>query len=124
MKKVIGVLLITVAICGCSAKIGNTKLPTSPSKIDKQMETLNTKSDVRNEFGTPNLIFDKDGREVYEYKVVSGAGRYHWMIPVAGWVMAWWQDTYTYNETNLFVKFNKSDKIDGWNVIKTSGTTN
>jgi hypothetical protein len=124
MKKMLIISALAIAVCGCSAKIGNSKLGGSESRIEKQMQYVSDKSDARKTFGTPNLIFDKDNAEVYEYKTISGAGRYHWMIPVVGWVTSWWQDAYTYTETNLFIAFDKNDKVRNWNVVRTGGTTN
>lgn len=116
--------IIGVMLCACSARVGNMKMGTTESRIARQMATLETKDDVRNSFGTPNLIFTRDGHEYYEYKTVTGHGRYHWMIPIVGWIMSWWQDTFTYRETNLFVGFDGNDTIRDWNVIQTHGTTN
>lgn len=124
MKNILIVLALAVVVCGCNAKIGNSKLGSSESRISTQMKEVQTKSDARKTFGTPNLIFDKDNSEIYEYKTISGAGRYHWMIPIAGWITSWWQDSYTYTETNLFIAFDKTDKVENWNVIRTGGTTN
>jgi hypothetical protein len=124
MKKIFIILVLGIAAAGCSAKIGNSKLGSSISGIEKQMTDVKTKSEARAAFGTPNLIFDRDDSETYEYKTIRGAGRYHWMIPVVGWIMSAWQDDYTYTETNLFIAFDKKDKVKNWNVIKTGGTTN
>lgn len=124
MKKLL-ILFITCAVLGgCNARVGNMKMGTSESRISRQMSTLETKSDVREAFGTPNLIFTRDGKEYYEYKTITGHGRYHWMIPVVGWIMSAWQDTFTYRETNLFVGFDKEDSVSDWNVVQTHGTTN
>ncbi|MDR0726670.1 MAG: hypothetical protein LBF37_01250 [Rickettsiales bacterium] len=123
MKKIFIILVMGLAVTACSNKIGNTRLGSSESRIEKQMKEIKTKSDARATFGTPNLIFDKDASEIYEYKTISGSGRYHWMIPVVGWITSWWQDTYTYTETNLFIAFDKNDKVKSWNVVKTGGTT-
>ena len=79
---------------------------------------------IRQKFGTPNLIFEKDGLEYYEYKNVSGHGRYEWLFPLLGWIISWFEDTYVYTETNLFVGFNKSGEIKDWNVVQGSGTYN
>lgn len=123
MKKVLCMLLLIVAVAGCSARFGNPVLGRSSSKIDRQMAGVQTRADVREKFGTPNLIFDRDGVEYYEYKTVRGHGRYHWMIPVVGWIMSWWQDSYTYRETNLYVGFD-GDMVKSYDVIQTSGTVN
>jgi hypothetical protein len=123
MKNILIVLVVAGIACGCSAKIGNSKLGTSKSKIERQMSGVKNKADIRKELGTPNLVFDKGSAEAYEYKVISGAGRYHWLIPVWGWIAPIWQDTYTFRETNLFVAFGKDDKVKNWNVIQTGGTT-
>lgn len=124
MKKFFIFAFAAAVLCGCNGRVGNMKLGTSEYKIEHQMSGLETKADVRDAFGTPNLIFDKEGREYYEYKTITGHGRYHWMIPVVGWVMSWWQDTFTYCETNLFVGFDADDKIADWDVVQTRGTTN
>lgn len=123
MKNVIIFVTALFVVAGCSAKIGNSKLETNRSAIEKQMSDKSTKTDIREQYGTPNLIFDQGGRETYEYKVINGAGRYHWMIPVWGWIAPIWQDSYTFKETNLFVTFDKNDKIKDWKIIQTSGTT-
>ena len=123
MKKVFIILVLAGSVCACSAKIGNTKMGSSESAITEQMKDVKTKADARSTFGTPNLIFDRNTAEVYEYRKITGSGRYHWLIPVVGWMTTWWQDSYTYRETNLFIAFDKNDKIIDWNVIKTGGTT-
>lgn len=124
MKKIFAILCLTVALAGCSNTIGNRNMPTSQSAVDAQMSQLVTKPQVREKFGTPNLIFEKNNLEVYEYKQVSGAGRYHWLLPVIGWITSWWQDDYTYTETNLFITFDKNDKVQEWKLLETGGTTN
>ncbi len=123
MKKLM-ILLTAVFLFGCSAATGNLKLENTPEDVRGQMAPLNDKADVRQKFGTPNLIFEKDGLEYYEYKNVSGHGRYHWLLPVIGWFVSLFQDNYTYTETNLFIGFDKSGKIADWNVIRTEGTFN
>jgi hypothetical protein len=123
MKSVLMILVLGFAACGCSAKIGNANLASSESGIERQMRDVKTKSDARSVFGTPNLVFEKDNFETYEYKRISGAGRYHWLIPVFGGIASLWQDTYTYTETNLFITFEKDDAVRNWNVVRTGGTT-
>jgi hypothetical protein len=108
----------------CSNTIGNKNMPTSNSGAAKQMGATTTKAEVRTALGTPNLVFEKDGMEVYEYKQISGSGRYHWLVPVFGWIMSAWQDDYTYTETNLFVFFDKNDNVQKWEILETGGTTN
>ncbi|MDR1027234.1 MAG: hypothetical protein LBL46_02345 [Rickettsiales bacterium] len=121
MKK-IAIVIFAAALAACSAKVGNPAIARTESGISDQMETLATKSQVRAAFGAPNLSFEKDGVETYEYKTIRGNGRHHWLIPVVGWVMEWWQDDYSYGETNLFVRFDKKDNVSGFQVIKTGGT--
>lgn len=123
MKKLI-VLCLTVVLLGCSATTGNLKLESSSEDIRGQMAPLANKADVRQKFGTPNLIFEKNGLEYYEYKNVSGHGRYEWLFPILGWMISWFEDTYVYTETNLFVGFNKAGEIKDWNVVQTKGTYN
>lgn len=122
MKRAAILAAVLILCAGCSAKVGNSKLGSSRGKIARQMAPVETKSDVRAAFGTPNLIFEKDGAEYYEYKTVRGHGRYHWILPVVGWVMSWWQDAYVYSETNLFVAFDDADNVTKWDVIQTRGT--
>lgn len=122
MKKLLTILFATAIVSGCSGTIGNKNMPTSKSKAEKQMPEMTTKAAVREKLGSPNMVFDKDGAEVYEYKSISGHGRYHWLIPIVGYVMYQWQDTYAYTETNLMVTFDKKDKVKSWEIIKTSGT--
>jgi uncharacterized protein YceK len=124
MKKILMILVAGALMSGCANTVGNKNMGASESKIAQQMSTVKTKSDARKTFGTANLVFDKGAGEVHEYKVVSGAGRYHWMIPVAGWVMSLWQDDYTYQETNLFITYDNNGNVKDWNVIRTGGTTN
>jgi uncharacterized protein YceK len=124
MKNILLILILSIIATGCSTTIGNSKLGTSESKIETQMSGIKNKSDARELFGTPNLIFDKNGMETYEYKTIDAAGRYSWMIPVWGWLAPIWQDTYTYDETNLFISFDKSDNVSNWDVLETGGTTN
>lgn len=121
MKKLI-VLCLSVILLGCSTTTGNLKLETSPNNIREQMSSLTDKADVRQKFGTPNLIFEKNGLEYYEYKNVSGHGRYEWLLPILGWMISWFEDTYVYTETNLFVGFGKDGLIEDWNVVQTKGT--
>jgi hypothetical protein len=123
MKNIFVILVLGFAVCGCSEKIGNSKLAYSESGIERQMSGVKTKSDARSKFGTPNLIFDRNEAEVYEYKTIDGSGRYHWMIPIIGGLMSLWQDAYTYTETNLFIAFDKNDDVKSWNVVQTGGTT-
>lgn len=123
MKKLI-ILCLTIVLLGCSTTTGNLKLETSSEGVHKQMADLTTKEDVRQRFGTPNLIFEKDDLEYYEYKNISGHGRYEWLFPVLGWIISWCQDTYIYTETNLFIGFNKNGEIENWDVVQTQGTFN
>ncbi|GHT58749.1 hypothetical protein FACS18945_4840 [Bacteroidia bacterium] len=124
MKKILTILSVTVMLYGCSGTIGNKNMPTSKSSAERQMTGMTTKAEVRKELGTPNLVFEKNGMEAYEYKSISGAGRYHWLIPITGYIMSFWQDDYTYTETNLFIFFDKSDKVKDWELLRTGGTTN
>lgn len=124
MKKKIITCLLTFLLFACSATTGNLKLETSESGIKNQMAGLTTKAEVREKFGRPDLVFEKNGQEYYEYKTITGSGRYHFLLPLIGWVMSWFQDTYTYEETNLFIGFDKADKISDYNVIQTGGTMN
>lgn len=117
-------LSLVLFLTSCSATTGNMKIGTSQAEIESQMAELATKNDVREKFGTPNLIFYKNNQEYYEYKYVTGHGRYQWLIPVLGWMMSLFQDNYTYTETNLFIGFNKTGEIENWNTVKTSGTFN
>jgi hypothetical protein len=116
-------LAAAVLLAGCMAKTGNPVLKGSESGINRQMEPLRTKSAVRGNFGTPDLVFQKEGLETYEYRRIDGNGRYHWMIPVFGWFMAMFQDRFAYEETNLFVRFDSKDNVEDWRVIQTGGTT-
>lgn len=121
MKKLM-VLWLAVVLLGCSTTTGNLKLETSSDNIRVQMAPLSNKTDVRQKFGTPNLIFEKNGLEYYEYKNISGHGRYEWLFPLLGWLIACFEDAYVYTETNLFIGFNKTGMIEDWNVIQTKGT--
>lgn len=124
MRHFFAILGLCFFLTNCSATTGNMKIGTSQSEIESQMAGLATKQDVRDKFGTPNLIFYKNNQEYYEYKYVTGHGRYHWLIPVLGWVMSWFQDSYAYTETNLFIGFDKAGNIKDWNTVKTGGTFN
>lgn len=120
-------LIIAVLICflyGCSATTGNMKLETNKQKISDQMSVLTNKAEVRQKFGTPNLTFYKNNVQFYEYKNISGHGRYWWLIPVAGLFIPIFQDNYTFTENNLFIGFDKADKIIEWNVVQSGGTFN
>jgi len=87
------------------------------------MAGAKTRQDVRDLYGPPSLTFRQDGVEMHEYSKVDGAGRYHWLIPIWGWPIApQFQDTYTFSGTHLYVQFDKDDKIQKWNVVKTKGT--
>ena len=44
------------------------------------------------------------------------------MIPLIGWVMSWFQDNYTFEETNLFIGFDKSGKVVDYDIIQSGGT--
>ena len=121
MKKVLLVIAMIV-LTSCSTTIGNKKLADSRIRIENQMDGVSSKSEVREKFGTPNLVFQKDNLEYYEYRKISGAGRYHWMIPLIGWVMSWFQDNYTFEETNLFIGFDKSGKVVDYDIIQSGGT--
>lgn len=124
MRRFLALLSLSFFLTGCSATTGNMKIGTSQFEIENQMASLTTKQDVRDKFGTPNLIFHKNNQEYYEYKYVTGHGRYHWLIPVVGWVASWFQDRYTYTETNLFIGFDTAGNIKDWNTVKTGGTFN
>jgi len=123
MKRLV-ILISVLAVAGCSAKTGNPVLEGSESGIKRQMQPLQTKSDVRDKFGNPDLVFKKDGLEAYEYKRIDGGGRYQWLIPILGYIMSIWQDRYTYEETNLFIKFDSQDRVKDWSVIQSGGTAN
>ncbi len=115
-------LVAILVLSSCSTTIGNTKLADNRSQIESQMTEVASKAEVRKKFGTPNLVFQKNNLEYYEYRKIYGAGRYHWMIPLVGWVMSWFQDTYTFEETNLFIGFDKSGKIADYDIIQSGGT--
>ena len=121
MKKFL-LLIALIILSSCSITIGNTKLGSNRNQIESQMAEVTSKSEAREKFGTPNLVFQKNNLEYYEYRKISGAGRYHWLIPVVGWVMSWFQDDYTYEETNLFIGFAKSGKVADYDIIQSSGT--
>lgn len=121
MKKVLLVIAMIV-LTSCSTTIGNKKLADSRIRIENQMDGVSSKTDAREKFGTPNLVFQKDNLEYYEYRKISGAGRYHWMIPLIGWVMSWFQDNYTFEETNLLIGFDKSGKIADYEIVQSGGT--
>lgn len=121
MKKVLLVIAMIV-LTSCSTTIGNKKLADNRIRIESQMTEVSSKSEVREKFGTPNLVFQKNNLEYYEYRKISGAGRYHWMIPLIGWVMSWFQDNYTFEETNLFIGFDKSGKIADYEIVQSGGT--
>ena len=122
MKNIFLIFSIVCFLCGCSAVAGNRKLGTSEQEIQRQMADVATKKEVREKFGTPNLIFHKDELEYYEYKNVTGHGRYLWLVPVIGWFASLVQDNYTYCENNLFIGFDKTGKIEDWNVLQSTGT--
>lgn len=121
MKKVLLVIAMIV-LTSCSTTIGNKKLADSRIRIENQMDGVSSKTDAREKFGTPNLVFQKNNLEYYEYRKIDGAGRYHWMIPLIGWVMSWFQDNYTFEETNLFIGFDKSGKVVDYDIIQSGGT--
>lgn len=121
MKKVL-LFAVMIFLTACSTTIGNTKMADTRSKIENQMIGVSSKSEARETFGTPNLVFQKNNLEYYEYRKISGAGRYHWMIPLIGWVMSWFQDSYTFEETNLFIGFDKSGKIADYEIVQSGGT--
>jgi len=118
------ILISVLLVAGCVSKTGNPVLAGSESGISRQMQPLHTKNEVRDKFGSPDLIFQKDGVETYEYKRIDGSGRHHWLIPIIGYIMAIWQDRYTYEETNLFIRFDGKDYVKDWNIIQTGGTAN
>ncbi len=122
MRKFAIFLITACMLMGCAGRVGNTVLGTSQYKIEQQMSDIKNRDQAREFFGSPNLIFDQDGMEYYEYKTITGHGRYHWLIPVAGWIMSWWQDTFVYRETNLFIGFDGAGNVEKWNVIQTRGT--
>ena len=122
--KMTHIVLVSIALLsGCSTKAGNPVLEGSESGINRQMEPLKKKADVRNTFGAPDLVFQKDGVETYEYRRIDGHGQYYWMIPVMGWIISWFDDNFSYEETNLFVRFDGQDKVKDWKVLQTDGTT-
>ena len=121
MKKALLVIAMIV-LTSCSTTIGNEKLADSRIRIENQMDGVSSKTDAREKFGTPNLVFQKNNLEYYEYRKIYGAGRYHWLIPLIGWVMSWFQDNYTFEETNLFIGFDKSGKVVDYDIIQSGGT--
>ena len=123
MKKIL-LLISIVMLSACSTTIGNKELKTSKSGISSQMKELKTKNELKAKFGSPYLIFSKDSNEVYEYRKINGSGRYHWLVPIAGWIVSAFQDDYTFRETNLFVYFDKKDNIKDYKVVRTTGTSN
>jgi len=122
MKKIL-LLISIVLLSACSATIGNKEMKSSRSGISSQMKEIKNKSDLKAKFGSPYLIFSKDSNEVYEYRKISGQGRYHWLLPIAGWIISAFQDNYTFRETNLFVSFDKKDNIKDYKIVKTGGTS-
>ena len=122
MKKILFLISI-VLVSACSMTIGNKELRSSRSGINSQMKEIKTKTELKAKLGSPYLIFSKDSNEVYEYRKIKGAGRYHWLIPIVGWIVSAFQDNYTFTETNLFVSFDKKDNIKDYKVVKTGGTS-
>lgn len=119
------IIILSVALlCGCAAKTGNPVMKDSESGLNRQMEPLKTKADVRDIFGAPDLVFQKDNLEVYEYRRIDGHGQYYWLFPVIGWFISLFDDRFTYEETNLFVRFDKKDYVKDWNMLQTGGTMN
>lgn len=122
MRKFLLCLSVLFLVSACSTTTGNLEIGTSESKMQDSIVGLGTKRDVRDKFGVPNLVFEKDGLEYYEYKNVSGHGRYNWLLPIVGRLMYYFQDTYVYRENNLFIGFDKSGNIVDWKTIHTGGT--
>lgn len=116
-------ILISIILAGCASSTGNLALEDSKSGIDKQMTAIHTRTDARRKFGSPALVFEKGGLETYEYKRIDGNGRYIWMMPVIGYFMSWLQDTYSYEETNLFIRF-QGDNVKDYSIVQSGGTTN
>ena len=123
MKFMHACVLTAALLCGCSAKTGNPVMKGSESGINRQMQPLKTKSAVRDMFGAPDLIFQKDGAETYEYRRVDGHGQYYWIFPIIGWMISWFDSNFSYEETNLFVKFDGKDNVKDWKVLQTSGSS-
>ncbi|MDR0319841.1 MAG: hypothetical protein LBH81_03860 [Rickettsiales bacterium] len=118
------IAILALSAAACTNTIGNEKLGSSQSKIDKQMKDASTKADVRDLYGSPSLMFKKDGNEVYEYSRVDGSGRHIWLVPIAGPIISLFQDDFSYDITALYVKFDAKDKIKNYDVVQASGTGN
>jgi hypothetical protein len=118
------ILPMVAILAACGARTGNMNMKSSESGIEKQMAGIETKKQVRDMLGSPNLVFYVGDVENYEYKTIDGDGRYQWLMPIFGYIMSWWQDNYSYDETNLFVRFDKNDKVLDYKVITTGGTAN
>ena len=73
MKKILLVIAMIV-LTSCSTTIGNKKLADSRIRIENQMDGVSSKTDAREKFGTPNLVFQKNNLEYYEYRKIYGAG--------------------------------------------------
>ncbi|MDR1071301.1 MAG: hypothetical protein LBL21_01505 [Rickettsiales bacterium] len=123
MRKLLILPLIAI-LAACGARTGNMNMSDSKSGIAEQMSELKTKKQLRAALGAPNLVFYNENVENYEYKTIGGEGRYQWLMPIFGYIMSFWQDNYSYDETNLFVRFDKNDNVLDYKVIKTGGTAN
>ena len=64
MKKVLLVIAMIV-LTSCSTTIGNEKLADSRIRIENQMDGVSSKTDAREKFGTPNLVFQKNNLDYY-----------------------------------------------------------
>jgi len=54
---------------------------------------------------------------------IDGSGKYYWLFPVLGYFVSWFDSNFSYEETNLFVRFDK-DNVKDWKVLQTGGTFN
>lgn len=120
MKKIMFSALFFLS--ACSAVTGNARLGDSRFEIDAQMKNVQTVNDADALFGKHYLRFSKNGRDCYEYRRVSGSGRYIWLLPVLGKIISLFQDPYVYSQTSLFVLSDKSGKVESYDVVETGGT--
>jgi len=120
MKKILFTALFFLT--ACSATTGNVRLGDSRFEINEQMKNIKTVDDADALFGKHYLRFAKNGKDCYEYRRVSGSGRYFWLFPVLGKIVSLFQDPYVYEQTSLFVLSDKSGKVDGYDIIETKGT--
>ncbi|MDR1008892.1 MAG: hypothetical protein LBL52_01420 [Rickettsiales bacterium] len=97
--------------------MGSSRLGSESSVRSNLDSAPMDKAGVIAKYGEPNLVFHKDGREIFEYKRISISERPTSYIPI----VALFYNGHDYNLRNLYVYFDKNGNMLKYDTVYESG---